>query len=285
MGFVIFGKSKRFSRFMYRYRLYIAVVLCIVMGIFTPILYTGFNLKDMMTKVSYDVSAKLFYFLEKPIAYIYKFKCTVHDYTKLQEYQENIAVYRSQVKTLHNTNKSLELENRELRALLALNGAGEELITVPCFGQYAKLNTDSLFIKAGCESGVARYDVILSEGTIIGQVDEVGGQISRVLLITDPTSNIPVFCEKSEQEGIISGNKDGLLKLKFVRNSKEVIKGELIFSSGVDGHFPRGKLIGVVHTIDGDEISVLPQFIAEKLRYVQVYRSSVVNKKEGCLVR
>jgi len=115
--------------------------------------------------------------------------------------------------------------------------------------------------------------VALSENAIIGQVEKVGGKVSRVLLVSDPQSHIPVECESTHQEGVLYGGGEGEMRLNFVKNPHKLQKGELVFSSGVDGYFPRGKPIGTIARVENNQVYVTPLVDFKGLHYVQIQKS------------
>ncbi len=232
------------------------------------------NLREHMRDFIYDGSALFLSLIEKPFNSFEGYKQNLNRHLYLQKNAQALERVVAQLKTAQNKTKSLEIRNKELRHLLTLQGGGTEpFITLPCFGQHAFLNSQALFVHGGRQNGLHRFDVVLSEGAIIGQVDSVGSKTSRVLLINDPGSKIPVVCEHSQLEGILSGDEKGGLRLSFVSKTQKLQVGETLFSSGIDGYFPRGKPLGTVSEVDGETVQVSPLVDVKMLHYVQVQQS------------
>ena len=232
------------------------------------------SLQDSFHDLVYEGSALFLSFVEKPFNSFKGYKENLDRHLYLQKNAQALGVILSQLKASQNQAKSLEMRNKELRDLLTLQGGGAEpFITLPCFGQHAFLRSKSLFVHGGRKSNLHRFDVVLSEGAIIGQIDSVGSKTSRVLLINDPSSKIPVVSEHSQQEGILSGNEKGHLQLSFVSKVQKLQIGEMLFSSGVDGYFPRGKPLGTVYKIQGDTVDISPLVDIAALNFVQVQQS------------
>lgn len=264
--------SKKFRRFRPSFLGALLAVLCLG----ALLLFRSEAVGERVQSFLRDSSATLVYFLEKPLSSFYEIKKNIERYLYIYKNNQALDHLLTAVRSYRNRAYTLERENKELRDMLALKSPEEPFLIVPCFGHYSRLNSDALFIKAGKERGIQRYDIIAYEDTIIGCVEEVSKRTARVLLITDPASRLPVECETSEQEGLLTGDEKskGTLKLIFVQHPEKIVAGEKIFSSGIDGYFPRGKLVGIVREVADDKVTVEPVFDRMALRYVQVIKPS-----------
>jgi rod shape-determining protein MreC len=72
---------------------------------------------------------------------------------------------------------------------------------------------------------------------------------SRVLLLDDHNSALDGFDERSRARGIVAGMVDDGVILKYVDRSQDVRPGDTIITSGLDGIFPRGLLVGTVKAV------------------------------------
>jgi rod shape-determining protein MreC len=244
----------------------------VILGV-ALLLFTQNRFRDWVNNLVYDLSVGLIALIERPIADFDSFKKNIQAHLYIQKNAQSLETILLQLRTHKNHIQNLERENEELKELISLKEGHEPLVTVPCFGQYAKLNSKSIFIKAGHDTGIQRYDAVMAQDTIVGQVDEVGGRTARVLLVTDSQSRVPVYCEQSGQEGILKGTPTGQLKLTFVHRPENIVAGEKVFSSGIDGSFPRGKFMGTVTKVQGEAAWIEPAFDQTALRYVGVYKS------------
>ena len=265
---------KTARRHLKRFNVLPVVSFFILGGVFLSFGFQKENLRDHFRDFIYDGSALFLSLMEKPFNSFEGYKQNLTRHLYLQRDAQALEGVMSQLKTSQNKTMSLEMRNKELRHLLTLQGVGTEpFVTLLCFGQQAFLKSQSLFVHGGLQNGLHRFDVVLSEGAIIGQVDSVGSKTSRILLINDPHSKIPVVCEHSQQEGILSGDEKGNLKLSFVSKVQKLQVGETVFSSGIDGYFPRGKPLGTVSEIDGENVHIAPLVDVTALHYVQVQQS------------
>jgi len=80
----------------------------------------------------------------------------------------------------------------------------------------------------------------------VGQVVEVTHRSSKVLLLTDPYSAVDVIVQRSRARGIVSGSIESGPIMKYVKRSEEIKEGDRLVTSGLDGVFPKGLLVGTV---------------------------------------
>lgn len=237
-------------------------------------LFQGFYVRETVHMFLYDASALFLSIMERPFTDLEGYKRNFQYQLSLQENARGFDTAVTHLKGARHKTHRLEIQNKELRDLLSLQGASDKpFVTAPCFGQNALLNSQALFVHAGQNSGIQRFDLVLSEDAIVGQVDQVGGETSRVLLITDSKSHVPVQCKSSSQEGILYGSDSGGMTLEFIRNSQDLIMGDIVFSSGIDGYFPRGIPIGTITEITKNKIMVMPLVDFNSLRYVQIQKA------------
>jgi rod shape-determining protein MreC len=107
-------------------------------------------------------------------------------------------------------------------------------------------------IDTGSAKGVKVGNPVINEHGLVGRVVGVSPNISRVLLVTDVASQIPVLVDRSDARAILKGDGSGNPRLEFVRGVGSVQAGDRILSSGDGGGLPRGVPIGVAAKgIDG----------------------------------
>jgi rod shape-determining protein MreC len=177
----------------------------------------------------------------------------VHDYLDLVgARQENVrlraALAREQTQQARLA--ELEVENRhlsdllELKQALALKAAAANVIGADASGL-----ARSVVLQGGADEGFAPGMAVLSTAGVVGKIIAVGPSSSRVLLIDDHNSALDAFDQRSRVRGIIAGVVDDGLVMKYVDRSEDVNPGDTIVTSGLDGIFPRGLLVGEVTAV------------------------------------
>lgn len=127
----------------------------------------------------------------------------------------------------------------------------------------------SAMIGAGQGEGLKRgYPVISGEG-LAGRVASVGKGMSRMLLITDAESRVPVFVGPQAIRAVLSGDNGVTPRLTLLPPGSAVKPGEEVLTSGLGGLFPRGIRIGIV-TGSGERPEVKPHADLDRLDYISV---------------
>ncbi|MDC7684010.1 rod shape-determining protein MreC [Asticcacaulis sp. BYS171W] len=100
-------------------------------------------------------------------------------------------------------------------------------------------------IDAGASKKIKFGNPVINEHGLVGRVVGVSPDVSRVLMVTDVVSRIPVMVARSDARAMMVGDGGGFPRLEFVRGGKDVLKkGDQILTSGDGGIFPRGLPVG-----------------------------------------
>lgn len=104
--------------------------------------------------------------------------------------------------------------------------------------------SETLLANAGRNQGVEEDFVAVNEAGLVGRVIGLGERSSRILLITDFNSKVPVLGEVSGARAIMQGGRDKLGLLTDLPENDDFVPGERMLTSGEGGTFPRGILVG-----------------------------------------
>ena len=129
--------------------------------------------------------------------------------------------------------------------------------------------THMLLVYIGDEV-VKKGQIVLSDESVIGRIDEVGEHYARVVLVTDINSKIPVVVERTRARAILSGNNTVMPQLMFLRSVADVQEGDVIVTSGVGGMFPAGLPIGFVNSVRNGEITIETIADIGRIEYVRI---------------
>ena len=104
----------------------------------------------------------------------------------------------------------------------------------------------TVFVDAGSAQGVAPDGAVLVHSALVGRVVAVGPSRSRVLLINDPESAVPVIAMRTREQGIVQGTLEQTprLSLEFVGRFAKLRHNDVVVTSGVGGVFPKGIVVG-----------------------------------------
>ena len=132
-----------------------------------------------------------------------------------------------------------------------------------------------VLIDKGKLAGVSEnMPVVAFENMLVGRIVEVFNDFSKVLLILSTNSKIPALIQESRAEGLILGKHGGVLSMDLIPKDIKIEKGQAVITSGIDGIFPKGLLIGKIAVVESSEnemfqkIMVKPIIEAEKIERV-----------------
>lgn len=168
---------------------------------------------------------------------------------------------------VRNENERLIVENAQLRhenmRLLEAKLQNDRLKKLLEFKDYSQTPTLTANVIAGSPS-ITRTEVViidkgssdgLSEGMpiatfegIVGRVYLVGDRDAEVMLITDPLSAVDAYIHRTRARGIVKGTGFGCI-MEYIDSKTDLSIGDKVISSGKDGFFPKGVLIGTVEQI------------------------------------
>ncbi|MGA6987423.1 MAG: rod shape-determining protein MreC [Terriglobales bacterium] len=136
---------------------------------------------------------------------------------------------------------------RRLQALLAFK---EQFIShtmaAQVIGSSGSELSRSVYIDKGEGDGIKPDMAVITADGIVGKVLRVYGSTSLVLLINDQTSGVGALLDKTRLQGILRGTPSGEVVLEKVMSDETVPVGEMVLTSGGDGIFPKGLLVGRV---------------------------------------
>lgn len=152
---------------------------------------------------------------------------------------------------------------RELQQLKRLMAVREPARQVVVTTRIAAATSGSVvraaMLAVGATAGVSRDMAVIGADGLVGRTIEVGQLASRVLLITDPLSRVPVIIERTGQAGLAAGrNLPTLVLIDRVGPDLPLRLGDRIVTSGDGGVYPPGVPVGVVIDTRADAPVIRP---------------------------
>ncbi len=139
----------------------------------------------------------------------------------------------------------------------------------------------SIVIDIGKKHGVSVNDTVVFETALVGRITSTGISTSRVMLITDPASNVPSRFLKSRIQGIVKGESNTLCRVNYIPRHTSVQEGDKVITSGIGGIFPKSLYIGDVVSVKDKgahlfkEVHLKPRIDFSKLEYVLVIQNTL----------
>ncbi len=170
----------------------------------------------------------------------------------------------------------LQAENQSFRELLNVKADPTLIfVTARVISDPGGAFVKSLLLPVGTNENVAKGNAVMSGHGLVGRVVEAGTQSSRVLLVTDLNSRIPVMVQNTRTRAILAGKNTELLMLERLPIDSGLTVGQRVVTSGDGGQLPADIPIGTIVHIGPKGVYVRPLTNIEKVTYVQVINTTV----------
>jgi len=222
----------------------------------------------VISKVNSDFNKKVSYVfisISTPIIKIISFPINssinlIVDFKNLSIAKSENVKLKEELTKLQNyyiTSLAIHQENKELRnALNFVKSKTENYKIARVVGMSHQSFNQKLLIDSGKDRDIKEGQIITGNRGVIGRISEVFEDKSRVLLITDSNSRIPIINSRTRNRGILSGNNSGLMEILYLPKNHQIAVGDRIFTSSDGDVIPPGLLVGVVKKVDKDSAYV-----------------------------
>ena len=202
------------------------------------------------------------YLVDWPMEMLDWAKSSVSSYHGLVEKNAHLQaqqlLFRGQLQRLVN----LEEENSQLRHLLGTSTQlSDEVRAARLLAVSLEPFIAEVILDGGGNEGVFKGQAVLDGYGVLGQVIQVGKLTSRVMLVTDPRSAVPVQDERNGVRGIVQGTgSHNPLALINIPDTVDIQAGDLLTSSGLGLRYPAGYPVGRVASVShvpGEHFAVI----------------------------
>jgi len=170
---------------------------------------------------------------------------------------ENAALREENVR-LSNENQRLphlEAENERLHLIMEMDQRYPhlEMVGARIIGQNPNDWESSFMIDKGANHGIYQHMIVLGFGGVLGVVDHVGPNHSRVISIMDHRFGAAAMNARTEDLGTVRGNlelgQNGLMRMDYILSTARFMPEDRIYTSDHGAFFPPGLLIGTVVSV------------------------------------
>ena len=192
---------------------------------------------------------------------------------------------------------ALQVELQEQRALAERSQQLQKLldlrdrVSLPTtaadiIGLGASPDFQTVTISKGTNDGLKGDMAVLSPDGVVGRIVTPSTRASKVQLLIDRNAAAGALVERSRAQGVVLGTGEGTLRMEYVAELGDVQTGDTVVTSGVDGIYPKGFVIGQVVTVERRGgaykiITVRPAVDARDLESVLVVLVQPVVTPEG----
>lgn len=195
--------------------------------------------------------------VSKPFVVVGSIAGNVTSYQKLQADYKLLKEENDRLMAWYQTSQLLMAENQSLKSLLNVRSLSDHtFITARILVDPSSPYVQSVLLDAGRDDDVEVGQAVISQSGLIGRIVDVQDAISRVLLLSDINSRVPVMVEGTSQRSVMVGRNYDMPQLEYIPETVTLEKNMKIVTSGDGGVFPMGLPIGEIYSIDGDGIFV-----------------------------
>lgn len=133
----------------------------------------------------------------------------------------------------------------ELRTGLDLKTTGAEIIGAGITPDFRTVTIDK-----GSRQGLAVDMAVVAPPGVVGRVVMAGPVASKVQLLIDRNAAAGALVSRSRAQGVVVGTGETRLRMEYVSTSSDVVVGDTVVTSGIDGIYPKGLVIGKIDSID-----------------------------------
>ncbi len=180
------------------------------------------------------------------------------------------------------SNEIIQYENQELKVLIDDYISSSNKILAKIIVDHDSPFLKSIIINKGSKDGIKIGTNIYDQSYLVGRVIEVNYKTSRVLLLSDLNSNVPVTIAPQNTQAIITGSGDNGAEIKYIKSgfSDSLTDQSIVYTSGTGALFKSGIPIGRVKIIQNEKAKKFyVQFYSDfsQLKYVFAELISLVD--------
>jgi rod shape-determining protein MreC len=150
-----------------------------------------------------------------------------------------------QQRALANRSRALE-QLLELRDRSSLRTVAAEIIAAGATPDFRTLTIDR-----GTNDGLRPDMAVISPAGVVGRIVVPSARAAKVQLLIDRNAAAGALIERSRAQGVVVGGGDGdRLMLEYVSEVSDIVVGDVVVTSGIDGIFPKGFVIGRVEAVE-----------------------------------
>jgi rod shape-determining protein MreC len=175
-------------------------------------------------------------------------------YVWLRGVQAENAELRRQLETVqvqYQERRALADRAQSLEGLLALRDRSNlETVAAEIIAASASPDFRTLTIDKGTNQGLKSDMAVIAADGVVGRIVVPSRSAAKVQLLIDRNAAAGALIERSRAQGVVLGGGDERLRLDYVAEASDVVVGDLVVTSGIDGIYPKGFTIGHVESVE-----------------------------------
>ena len=256
------GTQQRFSLL----SLILFSIIFLILGSlnFKAINYVKITIKEIVYRSSFIISG--------PENFIKDSYFTIQNHKNLYKENEKNKSELEKLKSKDLLNKFIILENQRLKYIIDDYVSESDAVVAKVLSDKGSPFLKSIIINKGSKQGLYLGMIAMDGEYLVGKVVEVNYLSSRVLLLSDLNSKIPVTLEPDGLLSILSGTGEDHGVIQYTKKYKEIQSQSTIYTSGTSGLFKAGIPIGRINSKfldDEKKVEFFSDF--SQLRFVKIF--------------
>src|SRR5678816_4904448 len=175
------------------------------------------------------------------------------NYFALQQVQEENEQLKQQISALQirlQQERNLAQQSESLQKLLQLKTATELMTTAgSVIAGSASPEFRTITVDKGTSDGVHADMAVISPAGVVGRIIQPSARASKVQLLIDRNAAAGALVERTRAQGVAVGTGTDELRMDYVSGSADVKAGDAVVTSGIDGIYPKGFVIGQIQSV------------------------------------
>ena len=263
-----FLKKKDKQKFSLLTLLFLSILVIILSNYnFKVIKYIKIGINELTYRASFLIST--------PENKLQNINSQIKDHLKIYDNYKNIESELETLKQKELSNEYLKMENDKLRKLINESIKSDEILAKVLIDKESPF-LKSIILNKGTKDKLKIGMAVVDEVYLVGKIIEVNFTNSRVLLLSDLNSKIPVVLEPIGMQAVVSGTGGDNGKIQYTKDeySKDIKNQEIIaYTSGLGGLFKPGMPVGKIYKNNPYEIDFFSDF--KQLEYVKIISYSI----------
>lgn len=242
---------------------------------------SGPRLLNSFRQLTYDIITPVTELIGMPFVALRQTSSALSDYTDLINENAKLKVQLDELRAWED--RALRLQAQIARYETLLNVKLDEDYNYAAARVVADIGgpfVRTVLLNAGQEKDLKVGQAVIGASGFIGQIVSVGSSSSRVLLLTDLNSRIPVQLEPSGIQAILTGDNTGEPILDFFNDEEASMQGARVVTSGYGGQIPPGLSVGDVQVTRDGQAKVRLRENLSRLNYVRILNFASIRSPE-----
>jgi rod shape-determining protein MreC len=108
----------------------------------------------------------------------------------------------------------------------------------------------TMTIDKGARDGLTADMAVIAPAGVVGRIVVPAARAAKIQLLIDRNAAAGALVERSRAQGVVVGGGDARLRMEYVSEVADIVAGDVVVTSGIDGIYPKGFVIGQVESVE-----------------------------------